>query len=626
MQLKIKSFCLDLPEQLISALKTYWRIIRFIKPYIREVFLHILFVGLSVVLLVSSISLIEPVINLIFKDEPVTAIIRSKISNINIFSYFTDEIVRRIHENEGNRQPALLFSLVLIVSINIAGNIFRYLSAYYMANVRTKVIRDLRKTVFEKVSGLQISYFEGERKGDIMTRLTSDVQEIENSIVVSFQTMIREPFTILAFLSVMLISSFQLTLLVFVLLPFAAILITAIGKSLKRNSMRTQSMLSWIMSVIDEFTSGVRIVKAFRAEQYVNRVFNQYNNRYSAFARRQFHRINLIPIISEVFGVITIGIFLWFGGHLVFSGKIEAATIITFVFYFQQIISPSKNLTSAYSNIMKGVASAERLFKLYDSPLLIKDPERPVPVKSFEHEIVYEQVDFAYNSVPVLSGINLRIQKGKTVAIVGESGSGKTTLAELLFRFYDVKAGKISIDGTDIRNIRLADLRSLMALVTQDPILFHDTFFNNIAFGIENAKEEDVVAAAKAANAHDFIMEFPEGYQTNVGDRGGLISGGQRQRISIARAILKNPPILVLDEATSSLDTVSEMLVQEAINKLMKNRTSIIIAHRLSTIQNADLIVVLDKGFIAETGSHSELIRNNGIYKKLFDAQQLQEN
>ena len=606
-------------------MKTYWRIIRFIKPYYREVILHIFFVAISIVLLVSSIALIEPVINLIFKDEPVNSIIRSKISNINIFGYITDEIVRRIHEHGGNRQPALLFSLMLIVSINIIGNIFRYLSAYYMANVRTKVIRDLRSTVFEKVSWLQISYFEGERKGDIMTRLTSDVQEIENSIVVSFQTIIREPFTIIAFLSVMLISSIQLTLLVFVLLPLAAILITSIGKSLKRNSLRTQNMLSWIMSVVDEFTSGVRVVKAFRAEHYVINVFKHYNNRYSAFARRQFHRINLIPVISEVFGVITIGIFLWFGGQLVFTGKIEAATIITFVFYFQQIISPSKNLTTAYSNIMKGVASAERLFKLYDSPLLIKNPDHPVPLSSFEKEIRYENVSFAYNTTLVLDQINLCIEKGQSVAIVGESGSGKTTLVELLFRFYDVKSGRITIDGIDIRDMTLQNLRSLMAIVTQEPILFNDTFFNNIAFGLENVKEEDVVAAAKAANAHDFIMEFPEGYQTNVGDRGMLMSGGQRQRISIARAILKNPPILVLDEATSSLDTVSEMLVQEAINKLMKNRTSIIIAHRLSTIRNADLIVVLDKGCIMESGTHSQLLRKKGIYKKLFDAQQLQE-
>jgi len=609
----------------LRLVKTYLRILRFIKPYTKEVVLHIIFVAISVILLVSSIALVEPVINLVFKDEPISSMLRSKITNINILGFVTDEIVRKIQDNNGNKMPALMFAILLIVIINIVGNVFRYYSLFFMANVRTKVIRDLRRAVFARVSWLQIAYFEGERKGDIMTRLTNDIQEIENSIVVSFQTIIREPFTIIAFLSVMIVSSFQLTLLVFILLPIAAILITRIGKSLKRNSTRAQSMLSWIMSVIDEFTSGVRVVKAFRAEQYVNDVFNKYNNKYAAFARKQFHRINLIPVISESFGVITIGIFLWFGGRLVFNGHIEAATIVTFVFYFQQIISPAKNLTSAYSNIMKGIASGERVFKLYDSPLLIKNPENPIPIKDFDHFIKYENVDFSYNTSLVLRNVCLEISKGKTIAIVGESGSGKTTLVELLFRFYDVKSGKITIDGIDIRDVTLTDLRGLMAIVTQEPILFNDTFFNNIAFGLENVKEEDVIAAAKAANAHDFIMEFPDGYQTNVGDRGGLMSGGQRQRISIARAILKNPPILVLDEATSSLDTVSEMIVQDAIINLMKNRTSIVIAHRISTIQSADKIVVLEKGQIAEMGTHSELITYNGIYHKLVNAQQLSE-
>lgn len=577
----------------------------------------------AVTFLAVSIAFLDTIIKLLFSDGSNIAVETIKDSPFGFLQSLHKQIALIIAEK--GKAAALGTSILIIVSMNVVGNGFKYLAQFFMNFVRTKVIEDIRHETFSKISKLQIAYFEGKRKGDIMTRLTSDLLLIESSIVITLESLIRDPITIIAFIFLMLKSSPQLTLIIFILLPVTAIIIAQIGKSLRKDSQKTQEKLSWLTSVIDEFTSGIRIIKAFNAENYINKIFGTYNKKYSYHSRMAQNKQRSIPLISESLGVVTMGIFLLIGGKMVIDGQLQQSLLFTFIFFFQQIMQPAKKISSAYSSIMKGIVSGERLFGLMDSPLLIKDKENPIAVTDFKSDISFEDVSFAYSKEKVLKNINFKIPKGKIYAIVGKSGSGKTTLVELILRFYDVSSGEITLDGTDIRDIKLFDLRNLNAIVTQDPILFNDNIHNNISFGIKSSKE-DVIKAAKAANAHDFIMETENGYQTFIGDRGTLLSGGQRQRLSIARAILRNPPILLLDEATSSLDTSSENLVQDALNKLMKKRTSIVIAHRLSTIQNADKIIVLEKGEIVETGTHKKLISQEGAYKKLYDLQQLTSN
>jgi ATP-binding cassette, subfamily B, bacterial MsbA len=605
-------------------MKTYWRILTYLSPYKWKIVLHALMVIISIIFLAVSISLLQPIVNLIFSEKSLLNTANLKVFSIDFMQYFNNWLNGIIIEY--GKQTALLCALTVIVICNLTGNIFKFLASYFITFARTKLIEDVRRETFSKISGLQIAYFEGERKGDIMTRLSSDLTQIENLIVISLESIIRDPLTIIAFIALMISSSLKLTLFIFILLPISAVVISAIARSLRKDSHITQNFLSSIMSVVDEFTSGIRVVKAFNGEKYVKNIFNDYNKQYSRYSRKVQNKQNMIQPVSESLGVLTMGLFIWLGGQLVFKGNIQAASIITFVIFFQQIMKPAKNITQAYSNIMRGVASADRLFELMDANVTIKDLDNAIPIGEFKDEISFNKVNFAYNHEYVLRNINITIPKGKIYAVVGPSGSGKTTFAELILRFYEVREGSISIDGKDIRNIKQSDLRNKIAIVTQEPILFNDTIFNNIRFGLDDVKEEDVIAAAKAANAHDFIMDTEEGYQTNIGDRGGLLSGGQRQRMSIARAILRNPSILILDEATSSLDTNSEQIVQEALNSLMKNRTSIVIAHRLSTIQNADKIIVMDKGEIVQFGSHSELIGKEGMYQHLYRLQQLASN
>ena len=605
-------------------MKTYWRILTYLSPYKWKIVLHALLVIISIIFLAISIAILQPIANLIFSEKSLLAAANLKIFSFDFMQYFNNWLNGIILEH--GKLTALLCAIAVIVSCNITGNIFKFLSGYYITYARTKLIEDVRRETFSKISGLQIAYFEGERKGDIMTRLSSDLTQIENLIVISLESIIRDPLTIIAFVALMISSSLKLTLFIFVLLPISAYIISTIARSLRKDSYVTQNILSFIMSVVDEFTSGIRVVKAFNGEKYVKNIFNDYNQQYSRYSRKVQNKQNLIQPVSESLGVVTMGLFIWLGGQLVFNSTIQAASIITFVIFFQQIMKPTKNLTQAYSNIMRGVASADRLFELIDTNVTIKDKKDALPIGEFENEISFNNVNFAYNQEYVLRNINITIPKGKIYAVVWPSGGGKTTFAELILRFYEVQEGSISIDGKYIRNIKQADLRNSIAIVTQEPILFNDTIFNNIRFGMENVKEVDVIAAAKAANAHDFIMDTEEGYQTNIGDRGGLLSGGQRQRMSIARAILRNPSILILDEATSSLDTNSEQIVQEALNQLMKNRTSIVIAHRLSTIQNADKIIVIDKCEIIQFGSHTELIGKEGMYRHLYKLQQLATN
>jgi subfamily B ATP-binding cassette protein MsbA len=605
-------------------MKTYWRILSYLNPYKWRVVLHALCVIVSVLFQAASIAMLQPIVNLVFSEKSVFDSANLKAFSFDFMQFFNNWLYGIIQDH--GKLTALMYALVIIVIFNIIGNVFKFLASYSITYARTRLIEDIRRETFDKISGLQIAYFEGERKGDIMTRLSSDLTQIENLIVISLESIIRDPITVIAFVAMMVSSSIKLTLFIFILLPVSAYIISTIARSLKKDSSITQNILSYIMSVVDEFTSGIRVVKAFNGEKYVSDIFHGYNRQYSRYSRKVQNKQNIIQPISESLGIITMGFFIFYGGHMVFNGGIQAAVIITFVIYFQQIMKPAKNLTQVYSNMMRGVASADRLFEVMDTKITIKDKDDALSIPEFKSDISFKNVNFSYNEEYVLRNINITIPKGKIYAVVGPSGSGKTTFAELILRFYEVQEGSITIDGTDIKLLKQSDLRNKIAIVTQEPILFNDTIYNNIRFGLDNVTEEHVIAAAKAANAHGFIMETDDGYKTNIGDRGGLLSGGQRQRLSIARAILRNPSILILDEATSALDTNSEQIVQEALTQLMKNRTSIVIAHRLSTIQNADKIIVMDKGEIIQFGSHSELIGKEGLYQHLYRLQQLAAN
>ena len=497
-----------------------------------------------------------------------------------------------------------------------------YLAFYMMIPIRTGVVRDIRNQINRKITQLSLGFFSEERKGDILARVSGDVNEIEASIMSSLDMLFKNPILISIYLIGMILISWQLTLFVFILLPFAGYVMGQVGKKLKRRSLEGQQQWGALMSQIEETLGGLRIIKAFNAEKKIQDRFERANEQFRQTTTRVYRRQQMAHPMSEFLGTATIAVVLWYGGSLILSNNssIDAATFIYYLVIFYSIINPAKDLSKAAYAIQKGLASMTRIDKILMAQSDINDPEQPKPVK-FTHAIEYRNVWFRYRNDWVLKGINLTIPKGKTVALVGQSGSGKSTLVDLLPRFYDVTEGSIAIDDTDIRQVKLVDLRGLMGNVNQEAILFNDTFFNNIAFGVEGATREQVEEAAKIANAHDFIMASENGYDTNIGDRGGKLSGGQRQRISIARAILKNPPILILDEATSALDTESEHLVQEALENLMRNRTTIVIAHRLSTIKNADEICVMHEGEIVERGCHEDLLKLDGYYKRLCDMQ-----
>jgi ABC-type multidrug transport system fused ATPase/permease subunit len=500
-----------------------------------------------------------------------------------------------------------------------------FLGSFFMIPIRTGVLKDLRDQIYQKIIGLPIGFFSQERKGDIMSRMTGDVNEIGASIMSSLDMMFKNPIMIIIYLSTMFIMSYQLTLFVLILLPISGYFIGKIGRSLKHSSTTGQEQTGDMLSQIEETLGGLRVVKAFNAEKKLTNRFEILNEK----TRRTFNKINrryeMAHPVSEFLGTMVIAIVLWYGGSLILSQRssINAASFIYYLVIFYSIINPIKDLSKASYTIQKGLASLDRVDKILKAENDIKDPKNPKKINSFSDKVEYKNVAFKYKEDWVLQDVNLTVSRGKTIALVGQSGSGKTTLADLLPRYYDVVRGEILIDGINIKDVKTHDLRELMGIVNQEAILFNDTFFNNIAFGVESATIEEVIAAAKIANAHDFISATPEGYETNVGDRGCQLSGGQRQRISIARAILKNPPILILDEATSALDTESERLVQDALENLMKNRTTLVIAHRLSTIKNADEICVMHEGHIVERGKHDELIALNGYYRRLNEMQAL---
>lgn len=613
-------------------MKDFLRILRrFVPPYKRYLVGNILFNILSAILNLFSFALIIPILQILFKiDEGVYTYMPVVVDWANWdsvkalpeiwknnFFWFVSDLIER----EGGSFTLIILGVFLVVMtfLKVAS---MYLAFYMMIPIRTGVVRDIRNQINRKITQLSLGFFSEERKGDILARVSGDVNEIEASIMSSLDMLFKNPILISIYLIGMILISWQLTLFVFILLPFAGYVMGQVGKKLKRRSLEGQQQWGALMSQIEETLGGLRIIKAFNAEKKIQDRFERANEQFRQTTTRVYRRQQMAHPMSEFLGTATIAVVLWYGGSLILSNNssIDAATFIYYLVIFYSIINPAKDLSKAAYAIQKGLASMTRIDKILMAQSDINDPEQPKPVK-FTHAIEYRNVWFRYRNDWVLKGINLTIPKGKTVALVGQSGSGKSTLVDLLPRFYDVTEGSIAIDDTDIRQVKLVDLRGLMGNVNQEAILFNDTFFNNIAFGVEGVTREQVEEAAKIANAHDFIMASEHGYDTNIGDRGGKLSGGQRQRISIARAILKNPPILILDEATSALDTESEHLVQEALENLMRNRTTIVIAHRLSTIKNADEICVMHEGEIVERGCHEDLLKLDGYYKRLCDMQ-----
>lgn len=606
-------------------MKEFFKILtRFVPPYKKYLVLNIFFNLLTAILTLFSFALIIPILQMLFKINEATYVFMDWNSGslkdvaVNNFYYYVQLII----ENWG-QSVALAFLAIALVVMTALKTGSAYLSSYFLIPIRSGVVRDIRNQIYEKIISLPIGFFTSEKKGDVMARMSGDVAEVENSIMSSLDMLFKNPVMIIACLGMMIAVSWELTIFVLILLPVAGTVMGKVGKSLKRVSLEGQIQWGVLLSTIEETLGGLRIIKAFNAEHKVRKRFCEENQVFFDLTNKRNRRYDLAHPMSELLGTATIAIVLWFGGTLILSGQstINAASFIYYMVIFYSIINPAKDLSKASYSIQKGIASMERIDVILNADNPIKNPANPKMLKGKNCNISYKNVRFKYSNGWVIDDVNLDIEYGKTVALVGQSGSGKSTLADLLPRFYDVNEGSITIDGVDIRDLNVSDLRGLMGNVNQEAILFNDSFYNNITFGVENVTMEQVVNAAKVANAYDFIVASESGFDTNIGDRGCKLSGGQRQRISIARAILKNPPILILDEATSALDTESERLVQEALDRLMKNRTTIVIAHRLSTIKNADMICVMHEGKIVERGTHDELIALNQHYKRLVDMQ-----
>lgn len=613
-------------------MKDFIRILRrFVPPYKKYMVSNIVFNILSAILNLFSFALIIPILNILFKLNDDVYSYKAWVFDPwtweswkgtpelikNNFFWFVSDLI----EKEGGSFTLIVLGAFLIISTFLKVGTM-YMAFFTMIPIRTGVVRDIRNQINRKITELPLGFFSEERKGDIIARVSGDVNEVETSIMSSLDMLFKNPILIIIYLIGMIVISWQLTVFVLVLLPLAGYVMGQVGKKLKRKSLEGQQQWGGLMSQIEETLGGLRIIKAFNAEKKIQARFESSNDRFRRTTIRIYRRQQMAHPMSEFLGTATIAIVLWYGGTLILSNHstIDASTFIYYLVIFYSIINPAKDLSKSVYAIQKGLASMDRIDKILKAESNINDPADPKKIE-LNKEIRYNNIWFKYQHDWVLKGVDLVIPKGKTVALVGQSGSGKSTLVDLLPRFYDVDKGSIIIDGTDIRDASLYDLRGLMGNVNQEAILFNDTFFNNISFGVEGATLEQVKEAARIANAHEFIMASEDGYNTNIGDRGGKLSGGQRQRISIARAILKNPPILILDEATSALDTESERLVQEALENLMRNRTTIVIAHRLSTIRNADEICVMHEGEIVERGRHKELLDLNGYYKRLCDMQ-----
>ena len=608
-------------------MKTYLRILQYARPLLAFLPQYLLYTVLTIFFSIGNFTLIIPLLSVLFdKTDKVPAQAPDHLPGFkptiqwvtDTFNYFFADVL-----TAHGKMGALAFVCGVVVVSVLLSNVFRYLSLRLLAKVRARVIRNLRRDLYHRIIGLQLGFFAGERKGDLMSRFTADVQEVETSVVNTFTAVIKEPLTIIAYFLVLFHMSVPLTLFTLVLLPISGGIIATIAKRLRTQAKTSQKTLGTMLSVIDETLGGIRVIKAFNAQEYIKGKFEEQNDQYARTSRTIDNTRDLASPFSEFAGVSVVAGLLYFGGTLILGGQsdLTGETFIGYVILFSQVLTPAKALSSSFGNIQRGLVAGERVLSIIDTEPVIRDLPDATVLPAFEHEIEFHNLSFSYGETPVLHDINLTIKKGQTVALVGGSGGGKSTLADLLPRFYDPSGGQILIDGHDLRGCTLHSVRDQMGIVTQESILFNDTIFNNIRFNTQ-ATEAEVMEAARIANAHEFIVASPEGYQTVIGDRGSRLSGGQRQRLSIARAILRHPPILILDEATSALDTESEKLVQEALQRLMQNRTSLVIAHRLSTVQHADEIVVLQHGYIVERGTHDALLRREGgVYQRLSSMQ-----
>ncbi len=603
-------------------MKRYGRVLSYIKPYWIYAALNIFFNIFTIVFSLFTFALLAPFLSLLFGktelvvDKPELSL--SSDSLIDYMNYTLSDII----QTQGPKQALLTICLVLLGTFFLR-NLGRFMSLFFMAKVRVMAVKDIRNEVFKKILVLPLSFYHTRKKGDILARVTTDVQEVEYSIMNYLDMIIRDPITIIAYFIFLLSMSPSLTLFVMIVLPVTGYLIGRIGRTLRRQSKIGQSRLAGLLSTIEESIGGLRIIKAFNAINFMDRKFIDQNKDYAKITLSIYRRRDLSSPMSEFLSSCVIILVLWFGGGLVIgeNSPISGEIFITYMLVFSQIIPPAKTFATGYYSMQKGLASADRIFEILDAEEVIEEKINAIEIKEFTSGIEYNNVTFRYEDENVLKNIKLKIEKGKIIALVGQSGGGKSTMVDLLPRFYDTVEGDILIDGVNLKDYKIDDVRGLMGIVTQESILFNDTVFNNIAFGMPNVSEADVIEAAKVANAHEFISKMPEAYQTNIGDRGTKLSGGQRQRLSIARAVLRNPPILIMDEATSALDTESERLVQDALAKVMSHRTSIVIAHRLSTIKFADEIIVLNKGEIVERGTHDALIKLDGVYRKLHELQ-----
>jgi ATP-binding cassette, subfamily B, bacterial MsbA len=598
-------------------MKTYFRLLSFAKPIQKFAIPYGIFAILSVIFSTLNLALLIPLLNSFYsKSADVVNQPKHWYDAVDYFNYYS-HLARVNYGKEG----ALEFVCAVIIVSVLLGNLFRYLSQRVMENLRIHTLLNLRKAVFDNVMNLHLGYFSNERKGDIISKIASDVQVVQYSVTGTLQVIFKEPFQLIVYIIVLLRLSLELTLFSILVIPVSAFIISLIVKRLRKQAVESQESYGVMISYLDEALSGIKIIKAFNAVNFIKNKFNSENKNYSRIIKSMAKRQQLASPVSETLGIIMVTALVLYGGRLVDQGTLSASVFIGFIAMFSQVLRPAKSISDSFSNIHSGIAAGERVLALIDEKPMIIDAPDAVVINNFESNISFRDVSFAYNERAVLKHVNLIIPKGKKVALVGPSGGGKSTLIDLIPRFIEPLEGVILIDDKNIQGLTTDSVRSMMGIVNQESILFNDTIFNNIAFGKPDSKLEDVIAAAKIANAHDFIMATDNGYDTNIGDRGSKLSGGQKQRICIARAVLKNPPIMLLDEATSALDTESEKLVQDALNNLMQNRTSLIIAHRLSTIQNADIIVVLDNGNIVEQGTHTELINKNGLYRKLIDMQ-----